>query len=67
MKTRFALIVGSVPVLASSVALAQSGNMMDGGMWGMGWMGGYGGVWGPILIVVVIVGIVVLVRQQKGK
>jgi len=67
MKTRFALIVGSVPLLASGVALAQSGNMMDGGMWGMGWMGGYGGVWGPILLVVVIVGIVVVVRQQKGK
>ena len=67
MKTRFALTVGSVPLLASGVALAQSGNMMDGGMWGMGWMGGYGGVWGPILLVVVIVGIVVLVRQQKGK
>ena len=67
MKTRVALMVGSIPLLASSVALAQSGNMMDGGMWGMGWMGGYGGVWGPILLVVVIVGIVVLVRQQKGK
>ena len=67
MKTLFALTVGSVPLLASGVALAQSGNMMDGGMWGMGWMGGYGGVWGPILLVVVIVGIVVLVRQQKGK
>ena len=67
MKTRFALVVGSVPLLASSIALAQSGSMMDGGMWGMGWMGGYGGVWGPILLVVVIVGIVVLVRQQKGK
>jgi uncharacterized membrane protein len=67
MKTRFALIVGSAPLLASGVALAQSGNMMDGGMWGMGWMGGYGGVWGPILLVVVIVGIVMLVRQQKSK
>jgi uncharacterized membrane protein len=67
MKTRFALTGGSIPLLASSAALAQSGNMMDGGMWGMNWMGGYGGVWGPILLVVVIVGIVVLVRQQKGK
>ncbi len=67
MQTRFALIVGSIPLLASGAALAQSGNMMDGGNWGMGWMGGYGGVWGPILLVVVIVGIVVLVRQQKGK
>lgn len=67
MKTSFALTVGSIPLLVSSAALAQSGTMMDGGMWGMGWMGGYGGVWGPILLVVVIVGIVVLVRQQKGK
>ncbi len=67
MKTRFALTVGSIPLLASSVALAQSGNMMDGGYWGMGWMGGYGGVWGPILLVVVIVGIVVLVQKKNGK
>lgn len=68
MKTRFALTAGLVPLLASSLALAQSGNMMDGGMWGMGWMGGYGGVWAPILLVAVIVGVAVLVvRQQKGK
>ena len=67
MKTLLAVAVGTVASLGTDVALAQSGNMMDGGMWGMGWMGGYGGVWGPILLVVVIVGIVVLVRQQKGK
>ena len=67
MKTLLAMAVGSVPLLAASVALAQSGNMMDGGGWGMGWMGGYGGVWGPILLVVVVVGVVVLVMQRRGK
>jgi len=56
-----------VPLLATGVALAQNGNMMNGGGWGMGWMGGYGGIWGPILLVVVIVGVVALVMQRKGK
>lgn len=67
MKTLLALAVGAVPLLAAGVALAQSGNMMNGGGWGMGWMGGYGGIWGPILLVVVVVGAVVLVMQRKGK
>lgn len=67
MKTLFALVVGTAPLLATGVALAQSANMMDGGGLGMGWMGGYGGVWGPILIVVVIVAIVAMVMQRKGK
>ena len=67
MKSLLSVAVGSVPLLAASVALAQSGNMMDGGGWGMGWMGGYGGVWGPILLVVVVVGVVVLVMQRRGK
>ena len=67
MKTLLALAVGSVPLLASGVALAQSGNMMNGGGWGMGWMGGYGGLWVPILLVVVVAGVVALIVQQKGK
>jgi uncharacterized membrane protein len=67
MKTLLALAVGTVPLLATGVALAQSGNMMNGGGWGMGWMGGYGGVWGPILLVVVVAVIVALVMQRKGK
>lgn len=63
-----AMAVGSVPLLATSVALAQGGNMMDGGGgWGMGWMGGYGGIWGPLLLVVVVAGVVALVMQRKGK
>ena len=67
MKMLLAMAVGSVPLLATSVALAQNGNMMNGGGWGMGWMGGYGGVWGPILLVVVIVGAVVVIMQRKSK
>ena len=27
--------------------------MMNGGMWGGGWMGGYGGYWVPVLLIVV--------------
>ena len=67
MKTLIASIVGTGPLLSTSVALAQSGNMMNGGGWDMGSMGGYGGTWGPILLVVVLVGIVALVMQRKGK
>jgi uncharacterized membrane protein len=67
MKTLLALAVGTVPLLAAGVALAQNGTMMNGNGWGMGWMGGYGGTWGPLLLVVVAVGIVVLVMQRKRK
>jgi hypothetical protein len=67
MKSLLILVVGTVPLLATSAALAQNGNMMNDGAWGMGWMGGYGGIWGPILLVVVVVGIVALAMQRKGK
>ena len=67
MKILLALAVGTTQLLATGVALAQSGNMMDGGSWGMGWMGGYGGIWGPILLVVVIAVVVALMMQRRGK
>ena len=67
MKTLRALIGGAASLLVTRVAFAQSGNMMGDGGWGMGWMGGYGGTWGPILLIVVIVGVVALVVQRKGK
>ena len=68
MKTLLAMAVGSVPLLATGIVLAQNGNMMNGGGgWGMGWMGGYGGIWGPLLLVVVVAGVVALVMQRKGK
>ena len=64
MKTLLALVVGTVPLLVTSVTLAQNGNMMNGSSWGMG---AYGGIWGPLLLVVVVVGVVALVMQRKGK
>ena len=67
MKTLLAIAVGTAPLLATGLALAQDGSMMNGGGWGMGWMGGYGGIWGPILLVVVVAGVVVLLMQRKGK
>jgi hypothetical protein len=66
MKTLFAGVLGTVSMLGPRVSLAQDGHMMDGGMWGTGWMGGYGGVWVPVLLVV-IVGLVVWIARSKGK
>ncbi len=67
MKTLLATAVGAVSLLTTGVSLAQSTNMMNGGTWGTGWMGGYGGIWMPILLVIVVVGLVVLVVQRKEK
>ena len=68
MKTLLSTAVGTVSLLATSVSLAQTGTMMNGGSSGFGWMGGYGGgVWMPLLLIVVVVAIVVLVVQRKDK
>jgi len=67
MKTLLALAVGAVALLTTGVTLAQSGNMMNGGSWGTGWMGGYGGAWMPILLVIVVVALVVLILKGRGK
>jgi hypothetical protein len=67
MKTLLARAIGTLTLLSAGVALAQGGSMMDGSGRGMAWMGGYGGIWGPILLVVVVVGAVALVMQRKGK
>lgn len=65
MRSLFALAVGTAFLLATGVSFAQSGSMMDGGMWSGGWMGGYGGMWMPILLVIVVVALVVWVVKQK--
>ena len=67
MKTFLASAVGTGSMLTTSLSLAQSGNMMNGGTGGFGWMGGYGGVWMPILLAIVVVGLVVWIVKQKGK
>jgi uncharacterized membrane protein len=67
MKNLISMAAGTVPLLTSGVALAQSGTMMGGGNSGFGWMGGYGGVWMPLLLIVVVVALVVLVVRRKDK
>jgi len=66
MKTLLATVVGTVSLLAAGVSLAQTGNMMNGGMASAGWMGGYGGIWLPMLLVIAVVGLVVWIVQRKG-
>lgn len=41
MKNLPVFSVGTASFLSSNASLAQSGNMMDGGMWGGSWMGGW--------------------------
>ena len=67
MKTLLAMAVGPVSLLATGASLAQNGNMMNGGTWSAGWMGGYGGIWMPILLVIVVVGLVAWIVKRKGK
>ncbi|HSQ10652.1 MAG TPA: hypothetical protein VLN25_08560 [Burkholderiaceae bacterium] len=67
MKTLLTTGIGSIPLFAATAALGQTGQMMNDGFWGMGWMGGYGGVWVPILLVVVVAAAVVVVMQRKSK
>lgn len=67
MKKLSALAVSAMSLATTHVAMAQSGNMMNGGMWGSGRMGGYGGMWTPILLVVVVVGVVVWIVKRGGK
>ncbi len=68
MKMFLAMIVGMGLLLVSNGAMAQSGSMMNQGMWNAGWMGGYGGMWVPILlVVVVVVAVVAWALGRKGK
>lgn len=67
MTALFTRTAGATTLVATNAAFAQGGNMMDGGMWGAGWMGGSGGPWPAILIVVVVVGLVVWVVKQQRK
>lgn len=65
MKTRLAVVVGTAPLMLSGVTFAQNGGMMNGG-WMSGGMGGYG-ILGPIVLVIVVVGLVMWFIKQKGK
>jgi uncharacterized membrane protein len=67
MKNQISIAIATASLLAAGAASAQNGNMMNGGSWGAGWMGGYGGVWMPILLVVVVAGVVVWIVGRKDK
>ena len=67
MNIFLAMVSSMATLLVSSVAVAQSGNMMNDGMWNAGWMGGYGGMWVPILLVIVVVAVVAWMLGRKGK
>jgi len=67
MKKLLATGIGPAPLFAATAAMAQSGQMMNDGVWGMGWMGGYGGIWVPILLVAVVVAAVAVFMQRKSK
>ena len=67
MKTLLAMAGVTVPLLTPGVSLAQTGNMMNGGMGGVGWMDGYGGMLVPILVVIVVAGLVAWIVARKGK
>ena len=67
MNIFLAVVISVATLLVSSVAVAQNGNMMNGGMWNAGWMGGYGGMWVPILLVIVVVAVVAWMLGRKGK
>lgn len=66
MKIIKTISVGTLSLLASSVVVAQSGNMMDGGS-AFGWMGGYGGMWVPLLVVILVAGVVAWAVAKKDK
>jgi uncharacterized membrane protein len=66
MKNLTAMAVGTVSLVASGIASAQSGPMMNGGTGGVGWMGGYGGYWVPVLVVAVV-GLVAWIVMQRRK
>lgn len=63
-----ALLICGPIVAASAVAQSQGGYGTGSGMMGSGWMGGgYGGIWGLILIVALVAGVVAWVVTQKKK
>lgn len=67
MKTVFAIVIAATALLTTSVSFAQSTNMMNGGIWGVGWMGGYGWMWMPVLLVIVVAGLVAWIMKRDSK
>lgn len=66
MKALVAVAIWTVFLVTANTSLAQSGRMMNDGMWSGGWMG-FGGFWMPLLLVLLAVGVIALLFQRKGK
>ncbi len=66
MKSAIKLSTASAAALFSNLAHAQGANMMNGGGWYGGWMGGHGGAWIPILLIV-IAGLLAWIVIQRRK
>jgi len=67
MRVLIALAAGVSPLLTASLAAAQGGQVMDGGLGGMGWMGGYGVLWIAVPLVLALAGLVAWAERQKYK
>ena len=65
MKNLMTWAAGTVPLLSSIPAFAQSGTMMNGDWWGGSWMGGYGGFWMAIAMIAVVAIVVWAILQNK--
>jgi len=64
MKALRSIGIGVASLLAAGSALAQTGNMMDGGRWEAGWFwNGYGGV--SILAVAAFAGVLVWIFKKR--
>lgn len=63
MKNLPVFSVGTASFLSSNASLAQSGNMMDGGMWGGSWMAG--GYWLLIVLCIAVIGLVSWIITKK--
>ena len=66
MKILLGLFIASMSLWVPGVSWAQTGNMMGGGTWDGGWMGGYAWMWMPILLVAVV-GVVAWIVKKDGK
>ncbi len=67
MNLLLAFAVGAALLLITGISHAQDTSMMNSGMGGVGWMGGFGAMWLPILVVIAAVGIVAWFVIRKGK
>ncbi len=67
MKTFAMMVIATLSMLTAGAASAQNANMMNGGMWDAGWMGGYSGMWVPFLLAIVVVGLVAWIVRRGDK